>query len=76
MSHGNSKLCADDVREIMCKRIWGWSASNLASYYNVGKSTVTDIWEGKTWKSLNLPVFQKKEVANRNHMMYDDPQWG
>ena len=71
-----TKLTVDDVREILCKRIWGWSAQQTADYFNIGKSTVIDIWFGRTWKSANLPTFAKKQVANHNPVVYDDAQWG
>ena len=47
--HGNARLSADLVKEI--RHFKGrYSASEVAKLYEVGKQTVLDIWEGKTWR--------------------------
>ena len=50
--HGNSNLTEDDVREVLSMRIYGWSAGKIAKRFGVGKSTIIDIWGGKTWRHI------------------------
>lgn len=47
--HGNSRLTADDVAEIRSLK-GRFSASFVADIFDIGKSTVLDIWRGKTWR--------------------------
>lgn len=49
--HGNAKLTVSDVQEIRVlkgKR----SERNAAREYFVGRTTIRDIWSGKTWRKL------------------------
>lgn len=48
--HGNSLLDVRTVTEI--RELKGHlSASGVAELFNIGKSTVLDIWRGKTWRN-------------------------
>jgi len=49
--HGNARLDLYSIRHIrqMMGRI---SSRELAKAYNIGKTTVLDIWHGRTWGDL------------------------
>jgi hypothetical protein len=47
--HGNSRLSLDLVKEIEEMR-GRFSAAAVADMFDVGKSTVLDIWRKKTWR--------------------------
>jgi hypothetical protein len=47
--HGNARLDWPLVEEIKTMR-GRFSASVVAEVYGIGKNTVLDIWNGKTWR--------------------------
>ena len=51
-AHGNAKLDEYSVRHIrsMKGRI---SSRDMAQVYEVGRSTIRDIWKGRTWRNVH-----------------------
>ena len=49
--HGNARLTAHDVAEIRTYQ-GRFSAREVSEMLSIGKSTVLDIWRGKTWREL------------------------
>lgn len=47
--HGNAKLTWDNVKVIRAMK-GSYSAAYTARYWAVGKQTILDIWQGRTWK--------------------------
>ena len=50
--HGNAKLNSSAVEEI--RRLKGLRSSReVARAFFIGRSTVLDIWAGRTWKTVH-----------------------
>lgn len=48
-AHGNAKLAWEDVR-LIHKLRGVRSAAEVAREFRVGKQTILDIWNGRTWR--------------------------
>jgi hypothetical protein len=51
-SHGSAKLNSDKIREIRTLFSMGKKVSEIADLYQMGKTTVSDIIKGRTWKHV------------------------
>ena len=66
--HGSAKLTENEVREIYRNYSSGFeNISQLATRFNMDFSTIHSIVTGESWKHLQLPPFNIKEVVARNH---------
>ena len=62
---GSSKLTEDDVKLILDRIERGESLSAVARAFQVGRTTVADIWHGRRWKHI------PRKTSTRRRKVYD-----
>jgi hypothetical protein len=64
----NSVLARSDIPLILLQSIIGKTYAEIASDFDVGKSTIGDVVKGRTWKEVARP----KQVKNTDFYSCDD----
>ena len=64
----NTVLSRDEIPMIMLKAIIGHSYSEIAEEFMVGKSTIGDIVNGRTWKDVGSP----RRIEKTDFYAFDD----